>query len=652
VLGWLEFLALAGAMLSAVVASRLLERSFRPPWELSLMVEAAAALGCGVPFVFLWHEARPLTAWIRNGRPADAAPAAWETGVMLIRRVWPRCFVSTSVLLIPADVWAIGHYHLGPSSLPVAWVFTQLGVGVTAAYMFFVGEAMLRPMVEDAARVVPPGGGVRRARGRIGLKVLLALAVTTSFAVLISQAIGSIGHTPTSRLLGAVVIAVLIALTFTPVLIRAVTDSVVGPVRTLTSATARAAAGDLEHPVPVTSDDELGVLTTSFNDMIRGLREREALRNDKLELSAALRASLEDLHRYAEELRASRARVVTAADVERRRMERDLHDGAQQQLVLLGLKLGLWERLIEKDPAAAKAMHDELRTDLRKALSELRELAHGIYPAVLESEGLPGALREAIERAAIPTELRCDGAGRYPRELEAAVYFCCLEALQNAAKHAGAGAKVKIDLAERTRSLVFQVADDGRGYDTTVGGPSVGVQNMQFRERHERRIAAPPAAVWAALHELRLSDLALSRALMDVRALPSRLLGRPRPRMLTARLLEDGPVPVLASDFERSVVAGSVMQPWKLAGGTEPPVLDAEGLRAFHEAGWVKTAMDFVLQSDGKATLLSTETRVSATDAGTRGRFGLYWLVIRVGSGLIRGDLLRAVARRAEGTAR
>ncbi len=233
------------------------------------MVEAAAALGCGVPFVFLWREARPLTAWIRNGRPADAAPAAWETGVMLIRRVWPRCFVSTSVLLIPADVWAIGHYHLGPSSLPVAWVFTQLGVGVTAAYMFFVGEAMLRPMVEDAARVVPPGGGVRRARGRIGLKVLLALAVTTSFAVLISQAIGSIGHTPTSRLLGAVVIAVLIALTFTPVLIRAVTDSVVGPVRTLTSATARAAAGDLEHPVPVTSDDELGVLTTSFNDMIR-----------------------------------------------------------------------------------------------------------------------------------------------------------------------------------------------------------------------------------------------------------------------------------------------------------------------------------------------------------------------------------------------
>lgn len=481
VLGWLAFLALTGGMLSAVVASRLLEQTFLPPWHLVLMVEAAIVVGCGVPFVLLWREARLLTDWIRDGRPQDAASAAWQTGVMLIRRALPRCFGLSSVLLIPVNVWAVGHYHLGGSGFPVAWIFTQLGIAVTAAYMFFVGEAMLRPMVEDAASIVPPEGGVRRARGRIRQKVLLALAVTTSFAVLMSQAVGSIGHTPTSRMLGAVAIAALIALSFTPVIIRAVTDSVVGPVRTLTSATARAAAGDLEHPVPVTSDDELGVLTTSFNDMLRGLREREALRNDKVELSSALQESLEDLRRHAEELRASRARVVTAADVERRRMERDLHDGAQQQLVLLGLKLAMAERLIEKDAAAAKAMHDELRVDLHKALSELRDLAHGIYPAVLENEGLPGALREAVERAAIPAELDCDGAGRYPPELEAAVYFCCLEALQNAAKHAGAGAQVRIDLVERARSLVFEVTDDGQGYDTTVPRASVGVQNMTDR---------------------------------------------------------------------------------------------------------------------------------------------------------------------------
>ncbi len=386
-----------------------------------------------------------------------------------------------SVLIIPAVVWTVGHYHLGVGGFPVVWIFTQLGIAVTAAYMFFVGEAMLRPMVEDAARLVPAGGDVRRARGRIGLKVLVALAVTTSFAVLMSQAVGSIGHTPTSRMLGAVAIAVLIALTFTPVLIRVVTDSVVGPVRTLTSATARAAAGDLERIVPATSDDELGVLATSFNQMMFGLREREALRIDKIELTSALQASFEDLQRHAEQLRASRARVVAAADVERRRMERDLHDGAQQQLVLLGLKLAMAERVIEKDAAGATAIHAELREDLSQALSQLRDLAHGIYPAVLENEGLAAALREAANRAAIATEVHCDGAGRYPPELEAAVYFCCLEALQNAGKHAGDGARVTLDLAERGPCLVFQVADDGQGYDATRGSASVGVQNMTDR---------------------------------------------------------------------------------------------------------------------------------------------------------------------------
>jgi len=482
VLAWLELLGLAGGMLSAVVATRLLAQSYRPPSALALLVEGAILVGCGVPILVLAREARPLIKWIRNGRPENLASEAWHIGVTLIRRALPRCFVLTSVLLIPADVWVVvGHYRLGAGGFPVVWVFTQLGIAVTAAYMFFVGEAMLRPMVEDAASVGAPTEGVRRPRVRIRHKVLLALAVTTAFAVLVSQAIGSIGHSPASRLLGAVAIAALIALTFTPVLIRAVTDSVTGPVRTLTSATARAAAGDLDQPVPVISDDELGVLTSSFNDMIRGLREREGLRDEKVALTSALQASLSDLQRRAEELRASRARVVTAADVERRRMERDLHDGAQQQLVLLGLKLGQAGRLIDKDPAAATAIHGELRADLGEALSQLRDLAYGIYPAALEAQGLPAALREAVARAAIPADLQCDGAGRYRPELEAAVYFCCLEALQNAAKHAGEGATVTVNLAEQGRILTFEVADDGQGYEAAGELTSMGLQNMSDR---------------------------------------------------------------------------------------------------------------------------------------------------------------------------
>lgn len=163
-----------------------------------------------------------------------------------------------------------------------------------------------------------------------------------------------------------------------------------------------------------------------------------------------------------------------------------------------------------------------------------------------------------------------------------------------------------------------------------------------FRERHERLIAAPAAAVWRALWELRLGDLALSRALMSVRT-----FGRRVP-MISERFLEHGPVPVLGAEPGRFVVAGGLLQPWKVTGGRRSPALDAAGLRAFAAPGWVKVGFDFVLRADGERTLLSTETRVEATDARTRVLFGVYWTLIRLGSGLIRRDMLRAVARAAE----
>ncbi len=105
VLAWLGFLVLAGGMTAVVVAARLLGRSFRPPLELAVLVEAGIVVGCGIPFAFIWREARPLVSWIRNGRPQRTASDAWQTGVTLIRRALPRCYVLTVVLLIPAVAW-------------------------------------------------------------------------------------------------------------------------------------------------------------------------------------------------------------------------------------------------------------------------------------------------------------------------------------------------------------------------------------------------------------------------------------------------------------------------------------------------------------------------------------------------------------------
>ena len=145
-------------------------------------------------------------------------------------------------------------------------------------------------------------------------------------------------------------------------------------------------------------------------------------------------------------------------------MERDLHDGAQQRLVLLNLQLGVLGKRLAGD-AVALPLVTELRENLAAALAELRALAHGIYPAVLESEGLPGALREAVARAGMSAQLSCEGVGRYAPELEAAIYFCCLEALQNAAKHAGADAAVVVALRLRGRRPGVRGHRRRRGFD-------------------------------------------------------------------------------------------------------------------------------------------------------------------------------------------
>jgi len=188
----------------------------------------------------------------------------------------------------------------------------------------------------------------------------------------------------------------------------------------------------------------------------------------------------EELRARLEELQASRQRIVSAQDEERRRLERNLHDGAQQHLVALAVKQRLAETVVRKDPEKAASMLAELQHDTAEALENLRDLARGIYPPLLADKGLAAALQAQVRKVPLPVTVEADGIGRYPQEAESAVYFCCLEALQNVAKYAAASRAV-VRIRQEEAELAFSVEDDGRGYDSATTPLGSGLQNMADR---------------------------------------------------------------------------------------------------------------------------------------------------------------------------
>jgi signal transduction histidine kinase len=180
------------------------------------------------------------------------------------------------------------------------------------------------------------------------------------------------------------------------------------------------------------------------------------------------------------DLQASRQRLVTAQDEARRRLERNIHDGAQQDLVALGIKLRLAGMTVDEDPAEAKEMLGELQADAAGALENLRDLARGIYPPLLADLGLAAALNAQAAKSPVPVTVEADGIGRFGQDTEAAVYFCCLEALQNIAKYARA-TQAHIRLQAENGTLRFTVSDDGVGYDARHTPMGSGLRNMADR---------------------------------------------------------------------------------------------------------------------------------------------------------------------------
>jgi signal transduction histidine kinase len=235
--------------------------------------------------------------------------------------------------------------------------------------------------------------------------------------------------------------------------------------------------GDGDHVVEIRDRDELvGALSVSMpaSDPMNGSKERLVA-----DLASQARLVLRSV-RLIEELRASRQRLVTAQDHERRRLERNIHDGVQQQLVALAVQLKLLEGLVAREPAKASELAVRLQAAATEALDDLRDLARGIYPPLLADKGIVTAVEAQARRSIVPVTVEHEDVGRYAPELESTVYFCCLEALQNVAKYAHASTVV-VRIAQRNGDLTFAITDDGVGFDPGAAAYGTGLQGMADR---------------------------------------------------------------------------------------------------------------------------------------------------------------------------
>jgi signal transduction histidine kinase len=238
-----------------------------------------------------------------------------------------------------------------------------------------------------------------------------------------------------------------------------------------------------ERPPPAVGPGRVITAIPEHGEPVAAIVHDEALRDEMAFKDAAGARVLTTLEsrRLLHEVEESRARIAATADEERRRLERDLHDGAQQRLVALRMRLGLAAELLGRDHERGTELVRQLGPEAEAALEEMRSLARGVYPAPLADHGLAEALRSAARRSPLPVAVIAADSRRYPKQLEAAGYFCCLEALQNAAKHAAGASRVTITIAERDGRLELEVVDDGSGFDPARAERGAGLTNLEDR---------------------------------------------------------------------------------------------------------------------------------------------------------------------------
>ena len=404
----------------------------------------AALVAIGIVLATTHDHTQAILSWSDAERTHEAALGAWadvaDTPRVIMRHVGPVAGALTAlvgvfaVINVDAPAWA---------AAPVV-IAGELGTLGSLVVVAFACELGLRPMLAEISPYLPPDFRPDHTWS-VRWKVLAPLPLLTMGAAMAVGAFADASSTGYVRLAVVLLVAAAIVVVVSTFFF-VVTRSALDPIGDLTQATRRVGQGDLAAAVPVVTGDELGTLSASFNRMLEGLREREGLREEVL--------------RREEELRASRARIVAASDAERRRVERNIHDGAQQELVALAVKLRLLEDRVDDDTELRAAI-GELGARLRRALEDLRELARGLHPSVLTTDGLSPALQQLGSRAPLDVSVSAP-ADRFPEAIESTAYFVASEALANVAKYAQAThAQVLVEPSDGR--LVIEIADDGIG---------------------------------------------------------------------------------------------------------------------------------------------------------------------------------------------
>jgi signal transduction histidine kinase len=459
---WLA--ALVMAVIGGIGMARIQRLSLSAALELLGLLLAIVLVGIPAGVGGSVRLMRPLRALDRDASAEELA-AAWQAGQSLPVRVSALNGVIALLWIVPASILDLAWVAPGVDTALVVLIvlFAPIGLTLAMAAGVFGAQLVMSPINRDLARRL---GRLPEPRFetpvRLKLLVLVpAITITTAGWGVLLGAVPGENHVVLLR--GFVIALVATLIVVVPITLL-LAYSMLAPLDDLLQATNRLKVGNFDVPVPELSADEYGRLGRSLNQAMAGLAERQRLARENQHLLDAVRQS--------------RARIVAASDAERRRVERNIHDGAQQRLVALSLELRmLQDRAAAREEPELEGMAAAAGTSLRAALQELRELARGLHPPVLEADGLAAAVRQLAARSPVPVTARIPDE-RLPTAIESTAYFVLSEGLANVAKYSQASS-AEVSVTRAADQLVVEITDDGIG--GAVLGAGSGLSGLADR---------------------------------------------------------------------------------------------------------------------------------------------------------------------------